>query len=134
MPGLRLRHLSFHGSDREPAQVDFGPGLNVIYGASETGKSFIVEVIDFMLGGQTPLRTIEQRDGYDRILLSLETVDGEQFTLQRSTEGGAFRMIPGLHTELPVDTEGERILSDQHSDKSPDNLSSFFAGAMRLSR
>lgn len=120
-----MRHLSFHGPDREPAEVGFGPGLNVIYGASETGKSFIVEVIDFMLGGQTPLRTIEQRYGYDRVLLSLEMIDGEQFTLQRSTEGGAFRMIPGLHTKPPSETDGERVLSDQHSDKSPDNLSSF---------
>jgi AAA domain len=125
MPGLRLRHLSFHGPNREAAAVNFGPGLNVIYGASETGKSFIAEAVDFMLGGQTPLRTIEQRDGYDRILLAAETVDGEQFTLQRSCDGGAFRMVPGLHIAPPVEGEEDRILFDQHNEKSPDNLSSF---------
>jgi AAA domain len=124
-PGLRLRHLSFHGPDRLPATVEFGPGLNVIYGASETGKSFVVEAIDFMLGGKPPLRGIEQRDGYDRILLGVETIAGEQFTLQRSTEGGAFRMHPGLHLTPPDDTSETRELADQHSDKSPNNLSAF---------
>jgi len=125
MPGLRLRHLSFHGLGRQPASVNFGPGLNVVYGASETGKSFIVETIDFMLGGQTPLRTLEQRDGYDRVLLGAETLSGELFTLQRSTDGNAFRMIPGLHMTPPEEVVNERQLADQHNEKSPDNLSSF---------
>lgn len=125
-PGLRLRHLSFHGPDRVPASVSFGPGLNVVYGASETGKSFLVEAIDFMLGGKPPLRGIEQRDGYDKILLGVETMGGEQFTLQRSTEGGAFRMFPGLHIAPATDAiDGTRELADQHSEKSANNLSSF---------
>ncbi|WP_028223506.1 AAA family ATPase [Paraburkholderia oxyphila] len=51
-PGFRLRFLGFFG----PATVAFGAGLNGIYGASNTGKSFIVEAIDFMLGGKPPLR------------------------------------------------------------------------------
>jgi AAA domain len=124
-PGLRLRHLSFHGPDRQPATVKFGPGLNIIYGASETGKSFVVEAIDFMLGGKPPLRGIEQRDGYDRILLSAETISGEQFTLQRSVDGGAFRVHPGLHLTPPADAADTRELADQHSDKGPNNLSTF---------
>jgi predicted nuclease with TOPRIM domain len=124
-PGIRLRHLSFHGPNRLPAAVEFGPGLNVIYGASETGKSFVTEAIDFMLGGKPPLRGIEQRDGYDRILLGAETISGEQFTLQRSTEGGAFRVHPGLHVTPPEDSSGTKELADQHSDKNANNLSTF---------
>lgn len=124
-PGIRLRHLSFHGPNRLPAAVEFGPGLNVIYGASETGKSFVTEAIDFMLGGKPPLRGIEQRDGYDRILLGAETISGEQFTLQRSTEGGAFSVYPGLHVTPPEDSSETRELADQHSDKNTNNLSTF---------
>jgi hypothetical protein len=70
-PGLRLRHIVFHGPGRLPASLLFGPGLNVIYGASEVGKSFVVEAIDFMLGGKPPLRDIPERVGYDRVLLGL---------------------------------------------------------------
>ena len=67
-PGFRLRFLGFFGPQKTPATVTFGPGLNVIYGASNTGKSFIVEAIDFMLGGKPPLRDIPERVGYDLVL------------------------------------------------------------------
>ena len=43
--GLRLKSLSFHGSVRDTAIIEFGAGLNVLFGASNTGKSFIVDTI-----------------------------------------------------------------------------------------
>src|SRR3954467_7290716 len=116
-PGLRIRHLAFHGLDREPAVVEFGAGLNLLYGASDTGKSFVVEAIDFMLGGRTALRDIPERVGYDRILLGIETMEGEQFTLSRSTEGGNFRLYTGLFIDLPPPETEARELADQHSDR-----------------
>lgn len=124
-PGFRLRHLVFLGPNRQPAVVTFGPRLNVVYGASDTGKSFVVEAIDFMLGGSRPLRDIPQRVGYDRVLLGIETIAGEQFTLSRSADGGRFLVYPGLHLQVPpAEVEG-RELSDQHSEKGTDNLSAF---------
>jgi DNA repair ATPase RecN len=63
MTTLTLRHLCLTGPDKKPACVTFGHGLNVIYGASETGKSFIVEALDFMLGSSTELRDIPERVG-----------------------------------------------------------------------
>ena len=47
--GIRLRHLACTGPQKVTAVVEFGSGLNVIYGASDTGKSFVVNTIDFML-------------------------------------------------------------------------------------
>lgn len=123
--GLRLRHLGFHGAGRVPATVEFGAGLNVIYGASETGKSFIVEAIDFMLGGKPPLRDIPQRVGYDRVILGAETLGGEEFTLSRSSEGGNFRAYSGLYLTPPGEEVESRELGDQHSDKNDHNLSQF---------
>src|SRR5215471_15407402 len=105
-PGLRIRHLAFHGPNRARASVEFGAGLNLIYGASDTGKSFVVEAIDFMLGGKTALRDIPERLGYSVVLLGIETMQGEQFTLWRSADGGHFRLFTGLHLEIPPpDTE-----------------------------
>jgi predicted nuclease with TOPRIM domain len=124
-PGFRIRHLAFHGPNRPSATVRFGPGLNVIYGASETGKSFVVEAIDFMLGGKPPLRDIPQRVGYDRVLLGLETIAGQQYTLLRGAEGGTFRAYPGLHLDPPADDANTRSLAAQHSDKNSNNLSMF---------
>ncbi len=123
--GFQIRALSFHGTDKEPALVTFGPGLNVIHGASNTGKSFVVEAIDFMLGGKGPLTDIPERVGYDRVMLAIENVStGEEYTLLRSHEGGAFKLFKGIYDqELPVD-EGT-TLADTHSEKNTENLSAW---------
>ena len=123
--GLRLRHLSMHGPGKAAAALEFGPGLNILYGSSDTGKSFVVEVIDFMLGGKPPIPEITERIGYDQVLLGVETLAGEQFTLLRSSEGGAFRVYAGLVTAPPAPDVESRELSEQHSDRSGDNLSSY---------
>lgn len=123
--GFRLGALSFHGKGKEPAVVRFGPGLNVIHGASNTGKSFIVESIDFMLGGKPPLPDIPERVGYDRVLLSVEDVStNEKFTLARSHEGGAFRLHTGEYSEV-LPTDDGSVLGEIHSDKNTTNLSAW---------
>ena len=124
-PGLRLRFLGFFGPQRPPATVTFGPGLNVVYGASNTGKSFIVEAIDFMLGGKPPLREIPERVGYDLILLGLETLDGKSFTLWRSMDGGGFRLYEDLQQTPPTPDVSYKRLDDKHSERNNSNLSSF---------
>lgn len=119
---LCIRHLVFVGPAKEPAILHFYPGPNILYGPSDTGKSFVVDAIDFMLGGKGPLRDIPERVGYTHALLGLSTSKGEEFTIIRSTEGGSFRMFGGLLLALPEE-EGEE-LAEQHSDKKDDNLSS----------
>lgn len=129
--GIRFKSLAFHSPIHKPAIVNFGPGLNVVYGASNTGKSFIVESLDFMLGGKGPLSDIPERVGYDRILLGIETLAGEKFTLSRSVDGGAFKVFEGLHAENAPDGEGTP-LADLHNEKREDNLSSFLLSKIDL--
>ena len=119
---LTLRHLCFTGPQKEPAILEFGHGLNVIYGASETGKSFIVEALDFMLGSTADLRDIPERVGYDRIFLGIQVGDGTEFTLERSTAGGQFRCYERLHFSPPEGVE-PAVLRAQHDHAREDNLS-----------
>jgi hypothetical protein len=132
MHGLRFRYLTFLGPNRESASLEFGAGLNVVYGASNTGKSFIVDTIDFMLGGRLPLRDFGERVGYDRILLGIETLDGKSFTIHRSTQGGVFTVYEGLHHAVPA--EGGVELGESHSDRSDENLSSYLLTKVDLSK
>lgn len=131
--GFRLRFLGYFGPQKEPATVTFGLGLNVLYGASDTGKSLIVETIDFMLGGKPPLREITERLGYDRILLGIETLAGELFTIHRSTDGGSFMLYEGLHEQPPAGDIEAKTLSEIHSDRNEANLSSFLLELSGLS-
>lgn len=130
--GFQIRALSFHGDGKEPAIVTFGPGLNVIHGASNTGKSFVAEAIDFMLGGKGPLTDIPERVGYDRVMLSVENVTtGNSYTLLRSHEGGAFMLFDGLFAEELPEDEGD-TLAEIHSDRKADNLSAWLLEKLNM--
>lgn len=131
-PGFRLRLLGFYGPQKPPAVVTFGAGLNLLYGASNAGKSFIVEAIDFMLGGGQPLRDIPERVGYDRVLLGLETLGGDEYTLQRSIDGGGFRLYEGLHETPPGGDVDFKVLDEKHNERNDTNLSMFLLGLCDL--
>lgn len=122
MSGIRLRYLAYFGPGRPSAALSFQPGLNVICGASETGKSLIVESIDFMLGQEDPVRDISEREGYDRIRLLIESPDWPPLTLDRSVEGGNFRAYEEAVSEGVPQTE-PKILRCQHSAARQDTLS-----------
>jgi hypothetical protein len=122
--GLQLRFIRFLGPDKEPAEFTFTPGLNILWGSSDTGKTFLVEAIDFMLGAGEPLKDIPERVGYDRILLGL-TSSGKDYTIHRSTNGGAFRRFDGLLHDLPDDPKAGKTLSAGHSAKNYNNLSNW---------
>ncbi len=122
MSGLLLRYLAFFGPDKPPADLSFAPGLNVICGASETGKSFIVESTDFMLGRENPVRDIPERDGYDRIRLAIESTGRPPLTLDRSVEGGNFRAFEELLTDGSPQLD-PKALKWKHSAARQDTLS-----------
>jgi len=121
MNGIRLRHLAFTGPNAELARLDFVDGLNIIYGASNTGKSFASEAVLFMLGAVSKLPTTDEIKAYDAVWLGLTLGDEGEFTLYRPVRGGNFKLFPGLITSHPTG-KGE-ALSGKHSAKSTDSVS-----------
>ncbi len=128
MSPVTLLHLTFVGPGKEPATVDFGPKLTVIYGASNTGKSFIVDAIDYMLGAGK-LKEIEEAEGYTRILLGLRLPDGKVITLSRAPETNKIDVFAGevreLTAQAPIDT-----LSTVHNAESDRNISRYLLKAI----
>ncbi|MGW4198856.1 hypothetical protein [Streptomyces sp. NPDC005004] len=119
MPSIRLLHLTFAGAERERAQVVFDPKLTVIYGASDTGKSFVTEAIDYMLGARK-LSLIPEAEGYSQILLGLELPDSSVVTLVRGSQSsrvGVFNtdvrdlVYRAADFELSVSTRGSNNVS-----------------------
>jgi len=121
---LQLRFIRFLGPGKEPAEYKFTPGLNILWGSSDTGKTFLVQAIDFMLGAGDPLRDIPERNGYDRILLGL-TARGKDYTVHRSIDGGAFTRYDGLLLDRPSEKSAGMVLSAVHSAKNAANLSNW---------
>jgi predicted nuclease with TOPRIM domain len=115
---LQLRNILFKGPKNE-ANLEFTSGVNVICGASDTGKSFLAESIDFMLGG-SELREISELAKYAEIELDLHVNDGEDWRFRRSTSGGNFKLI-----DLDKPNSAEIVLKQNHAHGKTDNLSGF---------
>lgn len=128
---LQLRGISFSSPHKDPALLEFQSGLNVICGASDTGKSFVVEAIDFLLGTKDPIRHIPERDGYDRARLVLQPTGREVFTLERSTDGGEFRQFEG-NWLLGEPNVKARILRQKHAEGRQDTLSTYLLSAIGI--
>ena len=82
-----IDQLMFTGPEREPASLHFKTGVNIIWGASNTGKSFVRKSIDYLLGGELPILPPEGK-GLDNYLLWLTLPGDQKVTLRASALGG----------------------------------------------
>jgi hypothetical protein len=122
--GLTITNLVFTGTADRPAELAFQPGLNVLYGASNTGKSFTLKTIDFMLGATRPLPDIDERKGFERAWMSLTLPTAGDVTLMRALAGGSLELYPG-HVSTQVAGHNTRQLSAKHNHTNTDNISQF---------
>ncbi|MGB3412829.1 MAG: hypothetical protein WBA45_16740 [Microthrixaceae bacterium] len=124
MERLTLLHLTVVGSATEPASVEFGANTTIVHGPSDTGKSFMVDAIDFMLGS-TALKEVPELAGFSTVLLGLILPNSSQITLARSVNGGSISVYDGDIRTLPLEPS-ERVLGPKHHATNEDNLSQFF--------
>lgn len=127
-----LRDLVFTGISASPVRLQFDDGLNVVYGASNTGKSFVVKALNFMFGGKESLPQIKERAPYDSILLAATLPDERDVTLYRAAAGGGFISWDGLHETRQEDSAGTK-LGENHSAKTRNSLSRFLLDTIGMS-
>jgi hypothetical protein len=117
---FHLKNLTLTGTGKKPATITFEKGLNVVAGASNTGKTFIFQCLDFMLGGQKQPKPIEESKGYEKIHLVISTTDGQHYTILRNITGGAFQIKQGnINESMPYEAYYEKLSND------PQNISTF---------
>ena len=123
--GFALRRLALTGPGKEPAQVTFRRGLNVIAGPSDTGKSFIAQCLDYALGSGDLPKEIPETEGYSSVVLEIEAnSDQRGYSLERSLRGG----------EVLCKTVGQpdRVLAAKHQGDREDTVSQFLLGLSGL--
>jgi predicted transcriptional regulator len=74
MRNFYIKKLIVTGKGKTPSIVDLGEGLNIVCGPSDTGKSYIIECIDYIFGGDTV--PIDGNTGYDTVKMIVETKFG----------------------------------------------------------
>lgn len=124
-----IRKIAFTGRD-VVSELNFVDGLNLVYGASNTGKSFATKAIDYMLGGSRMLPDISERRPYERAWLGLSLPDGDEM-LSRALVGGNFAVRSGL--AIAQDGGADvRVLGAKHDHTEDANLSQFLLGQIGL--
>lgn len=123
--GFQIRRLTLAGRGVPNAEVQFCKGLNVVSGPSDTGKTFIVQCIDYMLGGKDVPESIPEAAQYETVRLSLSvSADDEEVILERSIRGGNFNLAsPG---------KAEQHLLAKHSAANKDSVSQYLLGLAGL--
>jgi len=88
LPVAFLKNLR---NGQKASRLIFRPGLNVISGASNTGKSYLLQCLDFAMGSGHPPKQITESLGYETVVLEIEDRSGAYHNLERSLSGGDIR-------------------------------------------
>lgn len=88
MSRFYISQIAASGEKVEYSSVSFQDGANFIVGPSNTGKSYIIGCIDFMLGGkEVPFS--KDDTGYDTVSMTMKSDDGYMITAVRLIEDGS---------------------------------------------
>jgi hypothetical protein len=69
-----ISKITARGSGKKDSVIDLQPGLNIIQGRSNTGKTCIIKCIDFCFGSKA--KPFDESHGYDSIEMELHTPKG----------------------------------------------------------
>jgi hypothetical protein len=131
-PKIVVTRLTFTGHEQPAVGVSFNDGLNVLFGASNTGKTFTVKSIDFMLGGKGPLPDIGERIGYEQAWMGLDLPSAGEVTLMRALAGGAYELHPGNTVARNPSAKANRKLSARNDATNTENVSQFLLSELGL--
>lgn len=120
-----IKKLEVKGADKQTASLDFDIGLNVIAGASDTGKSYITKCFQFIFGTETPPKYIDQAKGYTHLEVTFEIENGDRFVLSRELKEKADVVCTEISNDNLV-----TVLKPSH--KGTPNLSQFLMSKIGL--
>ncbi|WP_294218021.1 AAA family ATPase [uncultured Chryseobacterium sp.] len=123
MAGYIFKELRLTGENKKDAFVKFKYGLNVISGPSNTGKTFIFDCLDYMLGSSDKLKPIPEIKGYSNIFLEIES-DDQVYTIETEIKNNnIYKLYRSKVNKLNTEPE---ILKRKLESNSKVNLNSFF--------
>lgn len=116
--GFYIKQLKITGNGLEPAIITLKKGLNIISGPTGTGKSYIFQCLNYMLGSKTKPKPITEAKAYDSISLTIVSSEETEYTLESDLKGGNFLLYSPSFT-------GKRTLARKHKSEDTENISAF---------
>lgn len=84
-----IEKLMVVGQSVKPAILSFSSGTNLIIGSSDTGKSYIFQCINYLLGGYAYPKDIPESKEYSHAYLQLKTDNNLIYTISRQLRNNA---------------------------------------------
>ncbi|RAR46807.1 ATP-binding protein [Flavobacterium lacus] len=116
--------LRLTGEGINNASIQFNSGLNIITGPTNTGKSYIFQCINYMLGSTERPKNITQAKRYKHIFLEIQDYQNQYYTLKSDLVGGNFQLYNCKIDKITPDIQS-RFLDRKHSSLNQDNISAF---------
>ena len=92
---ISIKNIACLGPRVPPAELDFSEHSSAIIGISDTGKSFVLDLVNFMLGGEKLQHIPTEGTVYDTVLMSVVLSNQSVQTLRRSMAGGEVEVLEG---------------------------------------
>lgn len=113
-----LKLILWSKSGYKPRVVNFDPGMvNVISGASKTGKSAVIPIIDYCLASgkcSIPVGTIRNACAWFGIVI--DTLEGQKLLARRepgeAKQTGDMFLLEGDSVEIPEEVQEKNITAD----------------------
>ncbi|USI64660.1 AAA family ATPase [Lactococcus petauri] len=90
MSNFYIEKLIAQGKEKQAAEIHLYPGLNIITGPSNSGKSMIADYIEYLFGGNNVPFT-EEETGYSSLTMSVSHPTGT-YLLQRQINTGTIHV------------------------------------------
>ena len=78
-----IKEITVTGPSVRASTVTFTKGVNIIHGASNTGKSLVLECLDFIFGAKELVPFDSEETGYDAVVMLLEDDHRDWFRAER---------------------------------------------------
>ena len=111
MSSYYISKVAVSGPDKAISIIEFNRGVNLIYGASNTGKSKVIACIDYLLGSKA-VPFDKDETGYDTVSITFENGSGETLNATRRIVAG--ESGPTCDKKVFVDSNIDGIISGEY--------------------
>jgi hypothetical protein len=122
---LQIKKVLLRGEGVNDATVCFEDKANILAGESDTGKSYIVHCLDYILGAEE-LKKLAIAASYSHLFVEFTNDRGEVLTLERQTSGGDLTAHNcGISK---INAAGEKIAARRHGKSLAKDVTSLLFG------
>lgn len=127
--GFYIKFFEARGAKVSTVSLDFEKGCNVVLGKSDTGKTTLYNIIEYILGkSSTEIILPPEGDGYTDFFLELHTYDELIYTLRRSVKSRLVKVYACALSEINNDKFEEYSCSSS----SAANISDFLLNISKV--